>query len=242
MGRVRSRRIPKIAAAAVRSSSNARAEDGAKTVVLVDMSPDLRSQLLDVGVEHLDAILLTHPHADHTHGIDDVRPLVIQAKRKIDLYMDEETAVVRRHFDYIFETPEGSYYPPLLNDKRLTPAISARSRDQVARSRPCRSGSSMAKSLRSVSVRRRRLYARSQRDPGREPTLSRKSRSLDRRCAALYRASEPFLLARDAEWIDRLKPKRAIFTNLHTDLDFGRLERELPPHIEPAYDGMRITV
>src|ERR1019366_4103367 len=59
-----------------------------KTIVLVDMSPDLRAQLLEASVQRLDAILMTHAHADHTHGIDDIRPLVIEMGSKIDIHMD----------------------------------------------------------------------------------------------------------------------------------------------------------
>ncbi|MGA7655592.1 MAG: MBL fold metallo-hydrolase, partial [Methylocella sp.] len=92
-------------------------ENGAKTQILVDMGPDLREQLLGIGIGRLDAILLTHAHADHIHGIDDIRPLVILARRKIDLYMDAATAaIVRGNFGYIFETPPGSQYPALLNE------------------------------------------------------------------------------------------------------------------------------
>ena len=78
-------------------------ENGATTQVLVDMSPDLREQLLGLGIGRLDAILLTHSHADHIHGIDEIRPLVIMARRKIDLYMDAATAADRaREFRLYF--------------------------------------------------------------------------------------------------------------------------------------------
>ena len=78
----------------------------ARPTVLVDLSPDLRDQLLEAGTKHIDGILVTHSHADHTHGIDDVRPLVIKMRRRVDLYMDEPTeAALRARFGYVFETP-----------------------------------------------------------------------------------------------------------------------------------------
>ena len=65
-----------------------------RTVALVDTSPDLREQLLATDVDRIDGILMTHSHADHTHGIDDVRPLVIKMRKRIDMFMDEPTASV----------------------------------------------------------------------------------------------------------------------------------------------------
>ncbi len=91
------------------------AEDQA-TTVLVDTSPDLREQLLDAGVQRLDGILFTHSHADHTHGIDDVRPLVIHMRRRIPVHADADTsALLRARFAYCFTSREGSLYPPILD-------------------------------------------------------------------------------------------------------------------------------
>ena len=90
------------------------------TRVLVDTGPDLREQLIDAQVRHLDAVLFSHAHADHIHGIDDLRPLFLEAHARVDIYMDEPTALrVRDAFAYIFETPEGSSYPPMATDLRL---------------------------------------------------------------------------------------------------------------------------
>ena len=93
---------------------------GGCTRVLVDTSPDLREQLLDAEVEWLDGVLMTHEHADHTHGIDDLRALFVRKRRRVDLYANEPTArALRSRFDYCFEKPPGSEYSPILTEHRL---------------------------------------------------------------------------------------------------------------------------
>ncbi len=73
-------------------------------------------------IEELDAVLLTHEHADHTHGIDDLRPLFVKTRRPVDIYMDEPTSrAMHARFGYCFMTPPGSQYPPTLREHRLTP-------------------------------------------------------------------------------------------------------------------------
>lgn len=216
--------------------------DGAKTRVLVDTSPDLRDQLLGVGVPRLDGILLTHSHADHTHGIDDVRPLVIQARHKIDLYMDAETSeVTRGTFGYIFETPPGSQYPALLNERRLyagsTVAISGPGGPIEALPFQLEHGEIGALGFRFGGI----AYSP---DLNAIPEDSISClEGLDLWIVdALRYTPHPshFSLPETLDWIDRLKPKRAILTNLHTDLDFERLRAELPPNVEPAFDGMTV--
>ena len=93
------------------------------TRVLVDTSPDLREQLLDAEVDWLDAVLYTHEHADHTHGIDDLRALFMHRRRRVDVYLDEPTSqAVHARFGYCFAAPPGSEYPPIVTEHRLAPA------------------------------------------------------------------------------------------------------------------------
>src|SRR6202035_1928579 len=92
------------------------------TRILVDTSPDLREQLLDAEVDWLDAVLYTHEHADHTHGIDDLRALFIARRRRVDVYLDELTSrAMHPRFDSCFRSPPGSEYPPMVNEHPLAP-------------------------------------------------------------------------------------------------------------------------
>src|SRR5471030_17864 len=95
---------------------------GHRTRVLVDCTPDLRLQLLDAEVDWLDGVLVTHEHADHIHGIDDLRPLFVHKRRRVDVYLDEATSrAMHARFGYCFMTPPGSGYPPILTERRLSP-------------------------------------------------------------------------------------------------------------------------
>ena len=92
----------------------------AATTVLIDTSPDLREQLLDSRVRHIDGVLMTHPHADQTNGIDDLRVLCQVMGRRIDLHADKATlAHLMRQFGYCFATPEGSMDPQEQIDRMI---------------------------------------------------------------------------------------------------------------------------
>ena len=94
--------------------------NGGVTRVLIDTSPDLRDQLLDAEVDWLDGVFYSHEHADHTHGIDDLRSLFIKQRRRVDLYLDAQTAkVMRTRFGYCFASPPGSEYPPIAAEHPL---------------------------------------------------------------------------------------------------------------------------
>jgi phosphoribosyl 1,2-cyclic phosphate phosphodiesterase len=213
-----------------------------KTLALIDTSPDLRWQLIDADVSRLDGVLLTHAHADHTHGIDDLRPLVIAARRRIDVYMDLATShEVRGKFGYIFETPPGSSYPPIAREHRLTAGdpVEVAGPGGPIRATPfdLEHGDISALGFRIGGL----AYT---------PDLNHAPESslaylegldvwvID----ALRYAPHPSHLSLEEALalIERLRPKRAVLTNLHTDLDYATLARQLPANVAPAFDGMRI--
>jgi len=218
-------------------------DDGGRTRVLIDTSPDLREQLLDADVDWIDALLFTHEHADHTHGIDDVRSLVIHRRKRIDVFVDEPTSrALHGRFGYCFMTPPGSNYPPILNEHRIVP------------------GRPLAFDGAGGPVTALPILQ----DHGDIPSLGFRFGALaysadliglpDESIEALagldvwivdalrYAPHPSHFSVDDAlGWIERVAPKRAILTNLHSDLDYDELCAKLPPHVEPAYDGMRIA-
>lgn len=215
---------------------------GGKTSVLVDTSPDLREQLLDANVVKLDGVLFTHEHADHTHGIDDLRALFIKHRRRIDAYLDEPTSrALHARFGYCFMTPPGSEYPPIVTEHRIAPgkpvAIHGDGGTITALpvllhhgDIPClgfRFGA-IAYTADLVGLPDESVQALS----GLEVWI----------VDALRHTPHPshFSLSEALGWIERLKPKRAVLTNMHTDLDYDALHEALPPHVVPAHDGMQI--
>lgn len=98
-----------------------RIENGETTRVLIDTSPDMRAQLLDANIGHLDAVIFTHEHADHTHGIDDLRMIVFNRRSRLPVYADTRTTdSLLARFGYAFIQPPGSQYPPILDLHAIT--------------------------------------------------------------------------------------------------------------------------
>jgi phosphoribosyl 1,2-cyclic phosphate phosphodiesterase len=214
------------------------------TRVLVDTPPDLREQLLDARVSALDAVIYTHDHADHSHGIDELRVLALAAGRRLPAYMDPPTtANLEARFSYCFTAPEGSLYPPILRPMPIVAGtcFSVPGAGGPIDILPCQQ---MHGELGSLGFRIGGLaYSPdvSAIPAATVPLL----RGLDVWIVdALRQAPHPshFSLEEALQWIGHLAPKRAILTHLHTDLDYRTLKRQLKPHIEPAYDGMEIEL
>jgi phosphoribosyl 1,2-cyclic phosphate phosphodiesterase len=214
--------------------------DAGVTTVLIDTSPDLREQLLDANVDWIDGVLYTHEHADHTHGIDDLRSLFIKRRRQIEVYLDDHTAeMMQARFGYCFKSPPGSEYPPIVNDNRIGAGrevvIQGQGGPITALPILQQHGDIASLGFRFGNV------AYSCDLSGMPPESAAALTGLDVWIvdALRYRPHPSHLSLADAlGWIERLKPKRAILTNLHADLDYEKLRREVPPHVEPAYDGI----
>jgi phosphoribosyl 1,2-cyclic phosphate phosphodiesterase len=214
------------------------------TVLLVDTSPDLRAQLLDAGVTRLDAVLMTHPHADQTNGIDDLRPLTFISGKRVDMHADEATLNhLMGQFAYCFATPKGSQYPPILNGYIIAEPFVPFEINGHGGPIPVHAFAQTHGSARSLGFRFGPI------------AYSSDVNILDETAFEVLRGVECWIV--DAlryhkhpshanvetalSWIARVKPKHAILTNLHIDLDYERLRAELPEGVEPAYDGMTVA-
>lgn len=214
------------------------------TRIVIDTSPDLREQLIDAKVDHLDAVFLTHEHADQTHGIDDLRSVVMHQRKRIPAYFNQSTAKdIMARFSYCFISPEGSYYPPILQRHGIeggeSTGIEGQGGKVTLAAFDLKHGNIPALGYRIGGV----AYTPDVSDIPREswPSLS----GLDLWIVdGLRYAPHPSHFSVDdaLSWIDRFKPRRAVITNMHADLDYEVLRQRLPEHVVPAYDGMRLEV
>jgi phosphoribosyl 1,2-cyclic phosphate phosphodiesterase len=221
-----------------------RTGDHGVTRVVIDTSPDLREQLIDADVDHIDAVFLTHEHADQTHVIDDLRSVVLHQRRRIPVYLNQSTADhILLRFSYCFVSPPESDYPPIL-DSHLIQAGESLAIE----------GKGGALTLSAFIVQHGNIPALGYRigDAAYTPDVN-----------DIPPASWPFLQNLDLwiidglryaghpshfsvndalSWIDRFKPGRAVITNMHSDLDYEVLCQSLPQNVVPAHDGMRLTL
>lgn len=213
------------------------------TRVLIDTSPDLREQMLTAGINDIDAVLYTHEHADHTHGIDDLRAFFLMKRKRVDVWADDATGrMLTTRFTYCFYTAPGSDYPPIINlnpmeaGKPVT--IEGAGGSITAMPFQVHHGT-----IDALGFRIGGMAYTPDIDGVPEASLHHLE-NLDLWIVdALRRTPHPshWSLPQTLEWIARMKPKRAVLTNLHVDMDFATLVKELPAGIEPAYDGLELV-
>ena len=214
-----------------------------ETTVLVDTSPDLRLQTAEAGVKRIDAVLFTHDHADQCHGIDDLRAFAIRMRRRVPCWSDAATwATLQRRFGYIFEAQGG--YPAICDRLALPPHGTPLTIGGPSGEVPVVTFDQDHGEVRSVGYR--------------FGPVAYSSDVLDLPEASFGALAGVRLWIVDAlrwtphpthahvdkalAWIERVRPERAVLTNLHIDLDYATLKARLPEGVEPAYDGWRTMV
>lgn len=207
--------------------------------LLVDTSPDIRQQCLRENINDLTAVLFTHAHADHCHGIDDLRSLNWLHKKTIPIYADRQTIekfVVR--FDYIFKAKgDNAYYKPALEPHEITGSFSVGDVKII----PFEQDHTFMTTLGfrigdfAYTTDAKRL------DAAAFKTLEGiKVWVVD--CVSYTEHPTHSHMAQTLEWINHIKPDKAYLTHMGYRMDYETLCKELPEHIRPAYDGLKIEL
>lgn len=216
-----------------------------KTTVVVDTGADLREQLLSANVSSIEGVVLTHSHADHIFGLDDLRQMAINLRRPIDVWIDQPTRTqVMAAFGYCFHQAQGSSYPSFCNEKTLT----AHQPFNVE-------GPGGAVSINTLVAEHGDINALGVRINNAVylPDMKRISNP-----TSLQLLADVDVLIVDAlrynlhpshmnleeclAFIEMVNPARAILTNMHADIDYQGVKSELPAGVEPGYDGMQILL
>jgi phosphoribosyl 1,2-cyclic phosphate phosphodiesterase len=211
-------------------------------VMLIDTSPDLREQLLDASVLKIDAVLFTHAHADHTHGIDDLRSVNRMVGKPLPIYADPQTmSELQARFRYIFA--------PVDND--ATTAFYKPSVEPFMFDGPFTAGG-----IPVIPFEQDHGFSKSFGFRFGDFAYSTDARQLDENAFAILEGVDTWIVdcigykphpthshvEQTLSWIARVKPRRAIFTHMTESLDYDTLNRALPVGVAPAYDGMVIEM
>lgn len=217
--------------------------ENGRTSVLIDCGPDMREQLLQADVQHLDAVLLTHSHADHIFGMDDLRQLTIKHRERVNVYMDEVTSQqVMCAFGYCYKQAQGSSYPAILNEHRIvaTQAVTINGAGGEITFIPfdVNHGDISALGFRIENL----AYVPDVKSVEKQFSLDALNNLEVLILDALRYTNHPTHMSVDEAlaFIDQLMPRRAILTNMHNDIDFSELSNNLPAGVEAGYDGLQI--
>ena len=208
--------------------------------ILIDTSPDMREQLLAAGVDRLDAVIWTHDHADHCHGIDDLRQVFHALGRPVPVYARAPVlAALRQRFAYIFNGKAG--YPAVVDASELSETLMLGDVRIDTVDQP--HGRISSAGLRFVADGKSAGYATDFHDL--TPEMRTLYSDLDLWILdALRHAPHPShpTVASALQWIAELAPGRAALIHMDHSLDYRTLANALPPGVEPGYDGLEFTL
>ena len=219
----------------------------ATTRILIDAGPDLRQQLLRSGHSAFDAVIFTHAHADHMHGLDELRAVNQKRQAPLDCYGDAATlADAQRRFGYAFGSmaalPEGRHFVvPVLTPKTVKAGEGLRIGDIDIQTFEQLHGGDRDPTL---GLRFGRFAYSTDVKTLPEPAFEALA-GIDTWLVDCLQDAPNWAHSHRAQtlaWIERLKPRRSILTHMSHRVDFFAWKADLPTGVEPAFDGMVFDV
>jgi len=212
------------------------------TNLLVDATPDLRQQLLNANVQNLDAVLITHTHADHIHGVDDFRFLNVKMKKHLNLYATKQDIIeIKKKFGYIFEDlnpkANGFYYKPCLIPNIISKEFKINELTIIPIEQSHGYGNSIGFRIENFAYTT---------DVVEFPEKSfQKLKNLDLwivDCLRFTPHKTHSHLERTLSWVKKIKPKKTVLTHMNYEVDYETISRLLPSNCEAAFDGMKLIL
>ena len=210
--------------------------------ILIDTSPDLRQQLLNNKIKTIDKVFYSHMHADQTHGINDLRSFFIKNKKPINVYADYITSrYLKKTFSYCF-TNDNKDYPATLKLNIINKDLFIKHSDRNIKVKTIKVEHGKVQSICYIIQKKLAYISDVSMIHNKDFKYFKNLKFLVIDCLWYKNHPSHFNLEKSLEIIKLFSPKKAILTNLHTDLDYGQLKKILPKNVEPAYDGLTIKL
>ena len=210
--------------------------------VLIDTSPDLRIQMLSQKIKKIDKVFYSHMHGDQTHGINDLRSFFIRNKNPINVFADKITSkYLRKTFSYCFDTYSKEYPATLkLNDIDKNLLIKSKKKNILVR--PIKVQHGNVQSICYIIDKKLAYISDVSKIFKKDYKYFKNLKYLIIDCLWYKYHPSHFNLDKSLEMINKFSPRKAILTNLHTDIDYNEIKKKLPKNIIPAYDGLSVNL
>ena len=210
--------------------------------VLIDTSPDLRIQMLSQKIKKIDKVFYSHMHADQTHGINDLRSFFIRNKNPINVFADKVTSkYLRKTFSYCFDT-YSKEYPATLKLNNIDKNLLIKSKKKNILIRPIKVQHGNVQSICYIVDKKLAYISDVSKIFEKDYKYFKNLKYLIIDCLWYKYHPSHFNLDKSLEMINKFSPRKAILTNLHTDIDYNEIKKKLPKNIIPAYDGLSVNL
>ena len=210
--------------------------------ILIDTSPDLRQQLLNHKIKKINKVLYSHMHGDQTHGINDLRSFYINSKKQIDVYADKYTSkYLKNTFSYIFKSYSNEY-PATLKLNILPKNIFTKDNKKKIVIKSIIVDHGKVKSNCFIIDKKIAYISDVSRIYERDFKYFKNLKYLIIDCLWYKKHPSHLNLEECLKLISIFSPKKAILTNLHSELDYDVLKKKLPKNVIPAFDGLKLNL